>query len=68
MNTAISSLANSDPAHSRGPPPNGKKLLLVVMLGQLEEDSRAPLFCSINITPLIAGNKHKFNIYILVSN
>jgi hypothetical protein len=36
MKTAISSLANSDPAHSRGPPPNGKKLLLqdVLEFGQ----------------------------------
>jgi hypothetical protein len=25
MNTAISSFANSDPAQSRGPPPNGMK-------------------------------------------
>lgn len=64
MKTAISSFANSDPAHSRGPPPNGMKLLLLVdMLGQLDEDPRnIPLFCSIiTITPLQGGNNEKYH-------
>lgn len=44
MKTAISSLANSDPAHSREPPPNGRKLLFAaLLLGQLP---RPPLFCT----------------------
>lgn len=32
MKMAISSLASSDPAHRRGPPPNGMKLLLLFVV------------------------------------
>jgi len=48
MKTAISSFANSDPAQSRGPPPNGMKwLLLAAAAAALEqvEDPRALLCC-----------------------
>lgn len=44
MNTAISSFASSDPAQSRGPPPNGMKWLPAEGPAPLDDDRR-PLFC-----------------------
>ena len=47
INTAISSFANSEPAHSLGPPPNGMKLFPHVekLPDPDEDDPHAPLFC-----------------------
>lgn len=69
--TAISSFARSDPAQSRGPPPNGMKLLFVDGLGlglghgHPEADTGLlPLFCCITIT----GHQVKNNIIVNIQN
>lgn len=46
---AISSLANSDPAHSLGPPPNGMKFWLLVAVAVAVVDPRSLCYTSIQI-------------------